>query len=109
AAGTKVYAAIFESGNRSTVLGGGISNASSNLAFPPNIVSDSSGPHGGVNPPPNNGANFNPPLNGASGTPPKVSLIVKKNAAGQWLDDINGDWTSFVTGANASMSGRLTG
>jgi DNA-binding beta-propeller fold protein YncE len=109
AAGTKVYAAIFESGNGSTVLGGGTSNASSNLAFPPNIVSDPAGPHGGVNPPPNNGAAFNPPLNAAAGTPPKVSLIVKKNAAGHWMDDSAGDWTAFVSGNNAAMSGRRVG
>jgi hypothetical protein len=34
---------------------------------------------------------------------------VKKNGAGQWRDDFTGDWTSFVCGANAALSGRLSG
>jgi DNA-binding beta-propeller fold protein YncE len=108
AAGTKVYAAVFESGNDSTVLGG-TSAASGNLGFPPNIVNDPTGPHTGTNPPFNNGAAFNPPLNAAAGTPPKVSLIVKKNAAGHWMDDTAGDWTNFVSGNNAPASGRVVG
>jgi DNA-binding beta-propeller fold protein YncE len=106
--GAKVYAAIFESGNRSTVLGGGLANAGT-LAFPPNVVSEPAGPYGGQNPPPNNGASFNPPLNGAAGAPPPVSLIVKKNAAGAWVDDNGTDWTDFVSGANAAASGRPVG
>lgn len=108
ASGSRVYAAIFESGNASTVLGGGLA-VSATLSFPPNVVSDPLGPYGGQNPPPNNGANFDPPLNGAAGTPPAVSLIVKKNAAGAWLDDNGTDWSNFVSGPNAALSGRLTG
>ncbi len=107
--GTRVFAAVFESGNRSTVLGGGIAMGAGVLAFPPNVVSDPSGPYGGQNPPPNSGAAFVPPINGAAGTPPKVSLIVKKNAAGRWLDDNGGDWTNFVSGPNAAASGRPVG
>ena len=106
--GTKVYAAIFESGNDSTVLGGGAAGAA-NIGFPPNVVSLAGTPYGGVNPPPNSGAAFNPPINLTQGTPPKVSLIVKKNAAGQWMDDNNHDWTPWVSGANAPQSGRLVG
>ncbi len=105
--GLTVYAAIFESGNNSTVLGGGAS-VSTTIGFPPNVVS-TAGPYGGVNPPPNSGANFVPPKNAAAGTPPAVSLIVKKNAAGQWMDDNNGDWTQWVSGPNASSSGRVQG
>jgi YVTN family beta-propeller protein len=52
--GTKVYAAIFESGNSSTILGGGADGVT--ISFPPNAVSDSAGPYGGTNPPPNSGA-----------------------------------------------------
>lgn len=110
--GSRVYVAIFESGNDTTILGGGISGAGiagQALAFPPNVVSDVAGPYAGVNPPPNSGASFNPPQNGANPAPPKVGLIVKKNAAGLWMDDNGGDWTSMVSGANASASGRPVG
>jgi DNA-binding beta-propeller fold protein YncE len=108
ASGTKVYAAIFESGNATTVLGGSIAGTST-LSFPPNVVNLASGPYGGQNPPPNDGANFDPPIDPASGEPPRVSLIVKKNAAGAWLDDNQHDWTPWVSGANASLSGRQSG
>lgn len=106
--GTKVFAAVFESGNRSTVLGGGIAMGGT-LAFPPNVVSDPAGPYAGQNPPPNSGAAFVPAINGAAGAVPPVSLIVKKNAAGSWMDDNGGDWTQFVSGANAAASGRPVG
>lgn len=105
--GTKVYAAIFESGNGSTLLGGGADGAT--ISFPPNAVSDPAGPYGGVNPPPNSGAGFSPAQNASNPAPPKVGLIVKKNAAGVWMDDNAHNWTSMVTGANASLSGRPTG
>lgn len=106
--GTKVYAASFTSGNGSTLIGGGI-DTSNTLAFPPNTVSDASGPYAGVNPPPNSGAAFNPPQNGANPAPPKVALIVKKNASGNWMDDNNHNWTDMVSGANAAKSGRPVG
>src|SRR5437868_2412311 len=63
--GTRVYAAIFESGNRSMIL-------------PASTVSNPSSPYGGTNPPPNSGASFNPPIAGGLPTPPPVSLIVNK-------------------------------
>ncbi|HZI16374.1 MAG TPA: beta-propeller fold lactonase family protein [Myxococcus sp.] len=107
AAGTQVYVAIFESGNRSTILGGG--NAMGGGGFPPNVVSNSSTPYGGVNPPPNSGSFFNPPQKSGNPTPPPVSLIVKKNASGRWMDDNTRDWTAFVSGTNASASGRRAG
>jgi len=104
--GTTVYVAIFESGNRSTILGGG---SSTEGFFPPNVVSDPLGPYGGVNPPPNFGAGFDPPLNPVNPEPPRVGLIVKQDAANRWLDDNRGDWTSFVSGADAPLSGRPVG
>ncbi|MCK8500520.1 YncE family protein [Myxococcus fulvus] len=107
AAGTHVYVAFFESGNRSTVLGGG--NAMGGGGFPPNVVSSGLGPYGGVNPPPNAGNAFNPPRRSGTPTPPPVALIVKKNASGQWMDDNSRDWTSVVSGSNASASGRRPG
>jgi YVTN family beta-propeller protein len=104
--GSKVYVAIFESGNASTELAGGAVN---NIGFPPNVVSDPAGPYGGLNPPPNSGALFNPPMNPANPLPPRVGLIVKKDASGQWMDDNSGDWTSLVSGPNAALSGRPVG
>ena len=107
AAGDKVYAAIFDSGNGSTILGGGASAGT--LGFPPNVVNDPAGPYGGVNPPPNAGAAFNPPQNPANPPAPKVGLIVKKNVLGQWMDDNNGNWTALVSGPQADKSGRPIG
>jgi DNA-binding beta-propeller fold protein YncE len=104
--GTKVYVAIFESGNRSTVLGGGSSTPG---FFPPNVVNIPQGPYGGLNPPPNSGAEFDPPQNPDNPPPPAVSHIVKKNADGAWLDDNDGDWQDLVSGVNAPLSGRPVG
>jgi YVTN family beta-propeller protein len=104
--GSTVYVAIFESGNNTTILGGG---AVSNLGFPPNVVNDPTGPYGGQNPPPNSGVTFNPPINGANPPAPAVGMIVRKNGSGRWKDDNNGDWTDLVSGPNASASGRPVG
>lgn len=104
--GTKVYAAIFESGNRTTILGGG---STMNNGSPPNVVSNPAGPYGGVNPPPNSGNAFSPPIKAGLPTPPRVGQIVRQNAAGQWMDDNNRDWTALVSGNNASLSGRPVG
>jgi hypothetical protein len=104
--GSLVYVAVFFSGNDTTVLGGG---AITNIGFPPNVVSDAIGPYGGQNPPPNSGVSFVPPLNPTNPVPPPVSLIVRKDAAGKWLDDNQGDWTDLVSGRHASHSGRPTG
>ena len=105
--GTKVYAAIFESGNGSTLLGGGADGAT--ISFPPNAVNHASGPYGGTNPPPNSGTVFSPAQVGSNPAPPPVGLIVKKNTAGAWMDDNGHNWSSLVTGANAALSGRPVG
>ncbi|MFO1498585.1 MAG: hypothetical protein U1G07_09365 [Verrucomicrobiota bacterium] len=60
----------------------------------------------------NTSAGFSPLLstNWPAGTkPPRVGLIVKKDEAGVWRDDTGGDWTDFVRGTNAVLSGRPTG
>ncbi|MEZ6243365.1 MAG: beta-propeller fold lactonase family protein [Phycisphaerales bacterium] len=106
--GATVYAAIFESTNNTTELGGGIVG-STTLAFPPNVVSHPLGPHAGVNPPPNNGAAFSPPKNPANPTPPRVGLIVRKGADSKWRDDTGADWTNLVSGDLAALSGRKPG
>lgn len=106
--GRTVYVAIFESGNATTVIGSGVS-----LGFPSaNPVDFPDGPYGGKNPPPNSGTNFVPPISPnlpASNPPPRVSLIVRKNAAGRWMDDNHGDWSEYVSGTNAVFSGRPVG
>ncbi|MCP3918461.1 MAG: hypothetical protein GY711_23190 [bacterium] len=105
--GGTVYVAVFESGNHSTVLGGGL--ASQATITLNNVVTDPLGPYGGQNPPPNDGAGFTPPLNPNNNAPPAVGLIVKKDVGGNWMDDNNGDWTDLVSGANASRSNRPVG
>ncbi|MEE9297273.1 MAG: beta-propeller fold lactonase family protein [Phycisphaerae bacterium] len=105
--GQTVYVAIFESGNATTILGGGTEDGP--LLFPPNIVSQADGPHGGVNPPPNAGDTFDPPIGALLPPPPAVGLIVRKDDAGRWMDDNDGDWTEVVTGTQAHRSGRLVG
>jgi DNA-binding beta-propeller fold protein YncE len=117
-AGNEVYVAIFESGNRSTIVAGG--SGTGTIAFPPNAVNSTFSPYFdsgqpftlGVNPPnppPNDGTNFSPAIDVSNGTPPRVGLIVKKDAADLWMDDNNHDWTHMVSGPQASESGRLVG
>jgi YVTN family beta-propeller protein len=103
--GRSVYAAIFESGNNTTILSGGLQMAMAPL---PNAVSDPRGPYGGQNPPPNVGNAFEPPLNPLA-TPPRVGLIVRRGDDGRWRDDNIGDWTDFVSGPLANASGRRPG
>ncbi|GLI91657.1 hypothetical protein [Methylocystis echinoides] len=80
----KVYAAIFESGNTSTVLAGDtadprIRNAAQNF----------NGPYRGASPIPNAGTSFNPPLNPDAGPPPPVSSIVFKTGNGFYTGGVN--------------------
>ncbi|MBM3984616.1 MAG: hypothetical protein FJ296_02820, partial [Planctomycetes bacterium] len=103
--GTQVWAAIFESSNRTTILGGGHPG----LSYPPQVVNNPLGPWGGVNPPPNDGAGFDPPIAPSLPTALKVSLIIRQDDADQWLDDNGGNWTDLVSGPNAALSGRLPG
>ncbi len=105
--GTKVYVAIFESGNGTTIL-------SRRLTFlpvepPPGPVDDPTGPHGGINPPPNSGRDYVPAMNPANRAPPPVGLIVRKDWAGRWMDDNSGDWTEWISGTNAAKAGRVPG
>ncbi|MEK6675647.1 MAG: hypothetical protein AABZ47_08340 [Planctomycetota bacterium] len=113
----EVNVAIFESGNRTTILGGG---STMSTGFPPNVVNDPLSPYFNTgqsfqlgvnppNPPPNSGSAFNPPIGGGLPTPPRVGLIVRKNTLGQWMDDNAHDWTPVVSGANAANSGRPVG
>lgn len=82
--GSRVYVALFESGNTSTIID-----------FP--VVSNVNGPYAGQNPPPNSGTTFDPPIAGGLDTPPPVAQIVRRSADGRFRDGNNRDWTNFVT------------
>ena len=106
--GSRVYAAIFHSGNSSTVIGGVTPNVAG--SYPPNAVGDPTGPHAGQNPFPNGpGGTWVPPFSVGLPTPPPVALILKKDAGNAWRDDTSADWTAVVSGAQAAKSGRLPG
>ncbi|MEL6253469.1 MAG: PKD domain-containing protein [Bacteroidota bacterium] len=106
--GNTVYTAFFESGNQTTVINGnqfiaagGLEAAGSGSTTVTNDVTNPLGPYSGAIPVPNNGTGFSPALNPA--LPPKTntqSLVVKKNASGQWLDDNGGNWTNIVSGGD---------
>jgi YVTN family beta-propeller protein len=83
--GARVFAAIFDSGNRTTIL-------------PQQVVSEEDNPYqGDPNPPPNSGGAFSPAQNPANPDPPEVGLIVRKDAQGAWRDDNGADWSDAVT------------
>lgn len=114
--GSTVYAAFFESGNQTTVIpgndfhaGGFCSVQGGACTTIPNAVALASGPYGGTVPVPNSGAGFDPPWNPANPPPPgNNSLVVRKNASGQWMDDNGGNWTTIVTGGLPNTS-RVAG
>ena len=111
--GLTVYCAFFESGNATTVISGnqfmalGACSPQGGCTIVANDVTKPVGPYGGVVPIPNSGAVFNPPLNLSNpASTESNSIIVRKNAAGQWMDDNNGNWTNIVTGgAGVRMAG----
>ena len=47
---------------------------------------------------------FDVPIASIEPIEPGHVLIVKKNGAGQWMDDNGGDWTAKVSGADAADS-----
>ncbi|MEM9304793.1 MAG: YncE family protein [Pseudomonadota bacterium] len=102
--GRTVYAAIFESGNGTTILAGATVGD-----FPPNVVLDPATPWNGVYPPPNRGSGYEPAIAGDIGAIPPSGLIVREDTAGRWRDDNGGDWTRWVTGDRAAASGRIAG
>ncbi len=107
--GSTVYVTIKESGNRSTIIARKVVPLHEHSK--PGAVDDPGGPYGGQNPPPNSGALFSPPINPqlAPHRPPPTSMIVRKHPNGRWLDDNNGDWTPYISGTNAPMTGRIEG
>jgi len=82
--GQRVYAAIFESGNGTTII-----------SRP--FVSSAVNPYAGdANPPPNSGSQFSPPMKAGNPAPPPVGLIVRKDDQGAWRDDNGADWSAAV-------------
>ncbi len=102
--GSKVYVAIFESGNGTTLVTGGKQNG-----FEVDLVRHPQGPYGGVNVPPNRGTQFLPAINPNNIAPPPVSMIVRKSEDGKWFDDNQGDWTRFISGDLAGLGGSRSG
>lgn len=82
--GSRVYVALFESGNGTT-------------AVPIPAVTNANGPYAGQNPPPNSGTQFSPAINPALPAAPRVAQIVRKDAGGVWRDDNGRDWSQFIT------------
>jgi YVTN family beta-propeller protein len=81
--GSQVYVAFFESGNATSIVD-----------IP--TVSNPAGPYAGQNPPPNSGTTFDPPQLAANGAAPRVAQIVRRNAAGQWLDGNDRNWSNLI-------------
>ncbi len=105
--GNTVYVAIFESGNASTILAG---SSPFGVSSPVAAVGGIGSPYNGKTPPPNDGGfGFIPTFFPGNPFPPEVGVIVRKNAAGLWVDDNGADWTSFVSGANSSYGSRVPG
>ena len=104
--GRVIYVAVFESGNASTILAPRFG-----LNFvPAGVVDFHDGPYAGMNPPPNDGSLFSPLIGDhLNEPPPRVGLIVKKDSRGRWLDDNEQDWSEFVSGSKAPLSGRPVG
>ncbi|MEO8590268.1 MAG: beta-propeller fold lactonase family protein [Flavobacteriales bacterium] len=105
--GSTVYCAFLESGNQTTVIPGNAFHAAGFCSVQtgacstiPNVVANPAGPYAGAVPVPNSGASgFNPPMNPNNPAPPgNNSLVVRKNAAGQWMDANGRNWTNLVSG-----------
>lgn len=107
--GAKVYAAILESGNATTIIAPRFTHIAE--VPPPGALSDPDGPYAGQDPPPNAGTAFVPAINPyvEPTSQPKGSLVVRKNAVGQWMDDNAHDWTEFISGPKAASTGRVPG
>jgi YVTN family beta-propeller protein len=106
--GKTIFAAVFESGNSSTILAGGIKNGDM-MQYPPNVVSSPESPYEGQNPPPLRNDSSITPRPETVQAAPEVSLIVKKDEDDIWRDGNGTDWTPFVSGEKAPLSGRPVG
>ncbi len=109
--GGKVYAALFEAGNGTTIIGGG-ADGTDTISFPPNdAITDPENPYGGLfnGQAPNDGLGFDPPINPMNRPAPRTGLIVRQQPDGRWLDDNGADWSAYIDGEKAELSGRFPG
>ena len=83
--GSRVFGALFEAGNLTTIISQYV------------VASDLNPYPGHQSPPPNHGTTFEPPLNPDLPPAPEVSIIVRRDSTGSWLDDNGGDWSAAVT------------
>jgi DNA-binding beta-propeller fold protein YncE len=107
--GSEIYVAILESGNGSTIIAPNF--AELDHTPQPSAADLPEAPNHGLNPAPNFGDIFSPGINPkipATNLPPRVSLIVRKQN-GRWMDDHQGDWTEYISGTNAFLTGRVQG
>lgn len=105
--GSRVYMAMFESGNASTILAPAFGPLA--VSPTPGVVEFPGTPYGGLDPPPNSGNTFVPRINTnlpTNSVPPRTGLIVKRDDQRRWMDDNGGDWTAYVHGTNAVFTGR---
>ena len=83
--GSRVFVAIFQSGNATTVVPASLVSSTAHSPYP-----------GAPNPPPNTVAGFDPPINPALPAAPPSSIIVRRDAAGRWRDAAGADWSKAV-------------
>lgn len=112
--GSKVYAAVFESGNHSSIILGAelltIMNVDPSNPYNPN-----------TNPPYNDGipgtewvtphgSSDAATMGNLPGSPlPDAALILKNPGNGTWLDDNGADWAKWISGVSSSLTDRPTG
>ena len=82
--GNRVYAAIFEAGNMTTIV-------------PKLLVESSLNPYpDNQSPPPNSGTEFDPPIARNLPDAPITGMIVRKGEQDRWMDDNAHDWSDAV-------------
>lgn len=104
--GARVFALAYRSGNATTVLPGSFVDRQQ-LARLRNVVGRPEAPYAGRNPPPPTDPSLAP--SDEIGKPPAVGLIVQRDADGSWRDDQQTDWSRYVSGDMAAISGRVPG
>jgi YVTN family beta-propeller protein len=113
--GTNVYAAIFQSGNGTTIIkdsAGPLNNVANAYSGPPSggqFFNNGIPGTGWVTP-----AGLKTPTdlsNEGKPTPPRVGVIVRKDYAdgGKWKDDNGAEWTKFISGVNSAGTRRPFG
>ncbi len=107
--GSKIYLAIFESGNGTTAITGGKVDAPIEV----DLARFPSNPYKGVSPFPdiaNGGTYTNLYGAGTPNPPPPVSVIVRRKPAGTtqpfWLDENGVDWSAFINGNLSALGSQ---